>query len=215
MKNKILKQLLWISLFFAFLFWLLLSLGLRITNMRLEIGFNILVGISAVVGLILILIYIKQVFWKAILGFIMLFTVLLSFLFGWAAPMEILDSSAENFPPRCEIMFPNGEKTFVIKARIPSDAVSDIGWIYYKNLPFIGRQIYSLRYCSSQWMDNDTIKVPASDYYGTSEKIVYAGIEFNWFIPPAWAVLSLLSYVAITFFEFFLRIIKNVFFHSS
>jgi hypothetical protein len=63
-----------------------------------------------------------------------------------------------------------------------------------------------VRYCSSRWIDNDTIAVPANSYYDTPEQTVYAGIEFNWFSLSTLAVISLFSYFTITLFEFFLSV---------
>jgi hypothetical protein len=203
-----------ISLFFIFLFWLFLLLGLRITDLSVETDFNIVVGIFAVIGFIFLSKNMKQALWKAILRSVMLSTVLLSFLLVLLAPTEILDESAEGYPPRCEVASPNGQKTFAVKARIPSEGASDFGWIYYKNLPFMGKEVDPVRYCSSRWINNDTIAVPASSYYGTPEQTIYAGIEFNWFSLSILAVVSLFSYFAIKLFGFFFRK-KNVHSQSS
>lgn len=114
MKDKALKQISFISLFSAFLFWLLLSLGLRVINPSGETGFNVVVGILAVIGFIVLSLSLKQGFWKAALRSILLSTILLSFFLAWAFSLDYSDLAFKKFPLRCgAIASPDGQKNLL------------------------------------------------------------------------------------------------------
>lgn len=141
--------------------------------------------ISILFGLLLFLnIFVIKSFWKISFDYLMLGIILLSLfqqMIFRISEFQIYNHIA----PYCQIISPDGQKTYYVQNVEPSSALVEIG-IKYKEKPFIAQEMgmgvaggWGARdFCAAQWIDNDTILVSASD---GKEQITYQdNLQMNW-----------------------------------
>jgi hypothetical protein len=185
--SAIFKAVIFFGVIFGMMFWFLLFSGYRPITAIWEVAFYCLTGGVSILACTILVVYSTR--WKTLISCFFILTTLFSFLWAWATwGDDIEDPSIESYKhhPLCQIVSPDGQKTFTVSYRIPAAGETDV-WVYYKSSPFFARNLMKYAYgsfCNAKWLDNDRILTYDFSNYENKDKIIkeIGSPEFNWLI---------------------------------
>jgi hypothetical protein len=184
----IFKAIIFLSIALEISFWFSLFSGYRPIIAIFEVVFYLLTGGVSILTCIILLVleYSMKGIQKTLFYCFMIPTIVLSMLLACLTWLEDVtyDDAIYNLPPQCEIVSPDGQKTLVIKYRIPSDSFVDI-WVHYNFLPFLGRELEHFTqgdFCDAVWLDNNKVLTFDFSTGDRNEKVIeeIGFFEFRW-----------------------------------